>query len=39
MIPFWWLYPAAVDGAIIGMVVFALCAIAKDADRYLEKGD
>lgn len=33
MIPFWYLYPAAVAGAIIGMVVFALCAIAKDADR------
>ena len=39
MISAWWLYPATVAGAIVGMVVFALCAIAKDADRHLEKGD
>ena len=33
MIPFWYLYPAAVIGSLIGVVVMALCITAARYDR------
>lgn len=36
MIHAWWLIPAAMIGAVIGVFIYALCAMAKDEEDELD---